>query len=294
MAWLQLSLKTIATLAPAWGEVLSDIGAVAVSFQDAKEEPLYEPDPGKTPLWTMTEIIGLFEHDVNLNTIKTQIKTQLGEEAFQSLHIETIEDQDWERAWMDQFHPMQFGKRLWICPNWEVPPDSAAINIFLDPGLAFGTGTHPTTRLCLEWLEAHPPQHLTVIDYGAGSGILGIAAIKLGAKKVYAVDHDPQALLSTKDNANKNSLTEQEMIPLLPQQLDQDTHVDLILANILANPLKELAPTFKKLLKPEGRVVLSGILQPQAEEVLVSYSPWFKKVSFAVLEDWCCITLQVL
>lgn len=301
MPWLQLTLKTSATLAPLWGDVLSDIGATAVSFQDAKDEPLFEPDPGKTPLWSLTSVIGLFEPDIDLHKIKTDIKNHLGEEAIQSLAVETIADQDWERAWMDQFKPMQFGKNLWICPSYEEPKDPNAINIFLDPGLAFGTGTHPTTRLCLEWLDAHPPKHLTLIDYGTGSGILAIAAIKLGAAKVFAVDHDIQALQSTKENTLKNNLTEQQIVLLYPEQIERELEnkeaglqnkADLILANILANPLKDLAPTFNQLLNPGGNLVLSGVLEEQTESVLEAYSPWCKTLNISVLEGWTCITLQ--
>jgi ribosomal protein L11 methyltransferase len=203
-----------------------------------------------------------------------------------------LPDQNWTRVWMDQFQPMRFGQRLWICPSGHEIPDPTAINILLDPGLAFGTGTHPTTRLCLEWLEAHPPKEELVIDYGCGSGILSLAAKKLGASLVFAVDHDPQALQSTRDNSEKNGFTAKDIVPVLPNDLKLHKKADLIMANILANPLMELAPTFSELIRPKGLIVLSGILETQCEDVFKHYLPFFELVEVSKQEGWICAALK--
>jgi len=303
VTWLQLILETTHAKAELWSEALSNAGALAVTLQDAKENPLYEPPPGSTPLWDETRVIGLFNANVDLKFLNAYIQEQLGEEALNSMKIEALEDQNWERTCQAHFHPMQFGQRLWVCPTWETLPDPKAINIVLNPGLAFGTGTHPTTHLCLEWLDENPPINNIVIDYGCGSGILGIAALKLGAKKVYAVDHDIQALQSTQENARQNGYSD-EIIGLSPEQLQETflesstltvTHkADLILANILANPLKELAPQFAKLVKFKGTIVLSGILENQVEEVLQAYHPWFQEKDISILDEWCRISLVLM
>ena len=214
----------------------------------------------------------------------------MGNEVIQNLQFETLEEQNWTNAWIDHFQPMRFGKKLMICPSWCDSPDPTAINILLDPGLAFGTGTHATTRLCLEWLDSHPPHRALVVDYGCGSGILGIAALKLGASQVYAVDYDTQALESTKMNAKKNGFNLTKIIPVLPNALKLPQKADLLLANILADPLIELAPFFANLLHTAGIIVLSGLLENQTEKVFQHYKSWFKILEVAYENEWARIS----
>ncbi len=283
MPWLQLKLNTQPEHAEAIAELLSEAGAAAVTLQDAEDQPLYEPAPGSTPLWEHTEIIGLFSADTDMDALKIRLQQQT-EKPLNNWQTQPLEEKDWARAWMDDFHPMQFGEKLWICPGWHTPPDPDAVNILLDPGLAFGTGTHPTTALCLEWLDSHPPAELNVIDYGCGSGILAIAAAKLGAKQVLAIDNDPQALQATNDNADKNQLKE-KISTLLPKE-HYHSSCDLLLANILANPLVNLAKQFSKLVAPGGSIVLSGILPEQATSVTKAYSPWFTITGLQERDGW--------
>ncbi len=284
MPWLQLKLDSAPEHAEQISELLSELGAAAVTFEDGADQPLFEPDPGETKLWNNTRIIGLFDVNCDMASIIGQLKSTLGACAPEQFHINPVEDKDWERAWMDNFKPIRFGQNLWICPSWHTPDDANAVNVMLDPGLAFGTGTHPTTALCLEWLDSHPPEGQDVIDYGCGSGILAIAAALLGAKQVEAVDHDPQAILATRDNADKNGVAD-KISALSPAQF-QDKQVDLVLANILANPLLELAPRFATLVKPGGRIVLSGILAEQAEQIMQCYTKWFELRPPTQQQEW--------
>ena len=281
MPWLQFTFYSNKDQAEDLAAKLEDLGAVAVSMLDAADQPLYEPPPGATPLWQLTNVLGLFdaEHDPQqlIQMLNDSWPGDLPE-----FRQEILDDQDWERAWMDDFHPMQFGQRLWIVPSWQAAPQAGAVNILLDPGLAFGTGTHATTRLCLEWLDAHPPQGLRVIDYGCGSGILAIAAALLGAAEVIGVDNDPQALLATHDNAQRNRV---QVLPYLPRDCPPQT-VELLIANILAGPLIELAARLSALVRDNGQIVLSGILPEQAEEVRNAYSPWFNMQAPIEYEGW--------
>lgn len=299
MAWIQLMLYTSAEKAEFVSDCLHKAGALSVTFEDAKDTPIFEPDVHTTPLWNDTKVIGLFEDSVDLVSVKKFLSLHLEASVFNTLYSEPLAEKNWTRAWMEHFHPIQFGERLWICPTWCEIPNKNAINIILDPGMAFGTGTHETTALCLEWLDAHPPKNAVIIDYGCGSGILGIAAVKLGAKKVYAVDHDPQALESTKANAEKNGLTTKQIIPMSPKTFQEiflnETKqaapiVHLILANILANPLLELAPTFAKVLQKNGTIVLSGILEIQQEKIIACYSEWFTTEQIFSKNDWVRIS----
>ena len=203
--------------------------------------------------------------------------------------IEQIEDKDWEREWMDNFHPMQFGKRLWICPSWREVPDPKAVNVMLDPGLAFGTGTHPTTALCLEWLDGLGLQGKTVIDFGCGSGILAIAALKLGAKSAVGIDIDPQAILASRNNAEQNGVADRLQL-CLSDERPSDLNADVVVANILAGPLKELYPVISQLVKPNGDLGLSGILATQAQSVCNVYAEGFVLALVAEREEWCRIT----
>jgi len=272
MPWLQLIFETDETHAPALAELLSEAGAVAVTMEDDADQPLYEPPPGATPLWQATRVVALFaaEHDIT-TTLADVDAAWPGE--LPPWRLEQLQDRDWSREWMDTYKPMRFGTRLWIVPSWTAAPDPAGTNILLDPGLAFGTGTHPTTRLCLEWLDAHPTAAQQVIDYGCGSGILAIAAALLGAAHVWAIDNDPQALIATRDNAERNAVAAR-IHSALPAGLPP-CQSDVLIANILAGPLMELAPHFAGLVRPGAAIVLSGILPEQAEEVQAAYRPWF-------------------
>lgn len=284
MPWLQLKLDSPPEQAEQISDLLTELGASAVTFEDGADQPLFEPDPGETKLWNNTRVVGLFDANSNMPGIMEQLKNALGTAAPAQFQINPLEDKDWERAWMDNFKPIRFGQNLWICPSWHTPDDANAVNVMLDPGLAFGTGTHPTTALCLEWLDSHPPLGLDVIDYGCGSGILAIAAALLGARHIEAVDHDPQAILATGDNAEKNGVTD-KINALLPSQF-HDKQVDLVLANILANPLLELAPRFADLVKPGGQIVLSGILAEQAEQIMQRYAEWFDPQPATQQQEW--------
>ena len=280
MAWIQFICNTTSDKADALSDAFSECGAVAVTFEDDADQPIYEPDLGTTPLWTATRIVALFDAETNPDDVDNMLSTLITDPP--SYRVEAVEDKDWEREWMDNFHPIQFGERLWICPSWHTPPAADAVNIMLDPGLAFGTGTHPTTALCLNWLDQADLKGKYVIDYGCGSGILAIAAALLGAERVIGVDTDPQALEATRANAARNGV---EIEAYLPGDCPNEP-CDLLLANILAGPLQTLAPVFANLAKPNAEIVLSGILQVQAEEVSESYQAWFDMQPAVVKEDW--------
>ena len=284
MPWLQLIFETDADTAPELSDLLSETGALAVTMQDDADQPLYEPPPGATPLWQATRVVGLFEADSDMDGVMEAIRAGWAPRELPAWRLEQLEDRDWSREWMDTYKPMQFGERLWIVPSWSEPPRDDSVNILLDPGLAFGTGTHPTTRLCLEWLDRRSPANVQVIDYGCGSGILAIAAAKLGATHVWAVDNDPQALLATRDNAERNMVTE-HIATALPEQMPE--HVaDILVANILAGPLITLALRFSLLVRPGGELVLSGILPDQAAQVLAAYRDWFDMAAPTEHDGW--------
>lgn len=284
MPWRQIKLEVHSDQADALAELLDECGACAISMQDAGQEPLYEPPLGATPLWSRTDVIGLFDCSADINDVLSKARDLLGASGLLACVIDTVEDQEWERVSLAGFQPLQFGARLWVCPGWLSPPDVNAINVILDPGLAFGTGTHPTTALCLEWLADAELDDLEVIDYGCGSGILALAAAKLGTARVVAVDNDPQALLATRENAAKNAV-ENCILTLLPEQLPLRP-TDLVLANILAGPLIARAEYFADLLRPGGRVVLSGILAEQDSEVRQAYQRWFTLAPTVTREGW--------
>lgn len=283
MPWLQLKIDITPQQAEALGDALTELGAVAVTLQDAADQPLFEPLPGETKLWNATRVIGLFEATADMPAIIAALR-QRWPQPLPDCHADPLEDKDWEREWMDNFHPIRCGEQLWICPSWREPVDPNAVNVLLDPGLAFGTGTHPTTALCLEWLDAHPPRNLDVVDYGCGSGILAVAAALLGARQVAAVDYDPQALIATRDNAAKNGVADR-IHTWLPRQCPA-ARAELLLANILANPLIELAPRFAALVPAGGQIVLSGILTEQAENVAAAYTDWFDMEAPVIRNEW--------
>lgn len=287
MSWIQLNIDTDADGVEHLSEALSEAGALSVTWEDAADQPLFEPPPGATPLWTATRVVGLFDADTNMATVVEQLETTLAG-PLRGWHATPLDDQDWERAWMDDFHPMRFGERLWICPSWCPPPVPEAVNLLLDPGLAFGTGTHPTTALCLVWLDAQALSGRVVIDYGCGSGILAIAAARLGAHRVYAVDNDPQALLATRDNATRNGV-DTVIQTCLPEALDATlagVQADVLLANILAGPLIALAPRLATLTRRGATIALSGILDEQAATVAGAYATDFTASASISREGW--------
>ena len=282
MAWIQFIFASTPEQAENLSDHLSECGAGAVTFQDNEDQPIYEPEIGTTPLWASTNVVALFDATTDPDLIISLLTSLSAPSPVPSYRIEAVEDKDWVREWMDNFHPMRFGDRLWICPSWHTPPDKDAINIMLDPGLAFGTGTHPTTALCLNWLDSADVKGKTVIDYGCGSGILAIAAALLGAKKVIGVDTDPQALEATQANAKRNGVT---IDTYLPDDCP-DEPCDLLLANILAGPLQSLVERLNLLTKSGAPIVLSGILDIQAEEVSQCYQPWFEMEVPVLKEEW--------
>ena len=276
------------------GEVeaaLLKIGASSITFVDRGDEPVLEPKPGEFKLWSDTLVRALFEDSgsmasdalINLGRLSTSLGSQITEAA----RVRTVPPQVWERAWLKDWKSMRFGRRLWVIPSAADPPsDSDAAVVRLDPGLAFGTGTHPTTALCLQILDSLPLSGRSVIDYGCGSGILGLAALKLGASHVVAVDLDPQALLATRDNAIRNGVSENITVQGIESGL---TASYCVLANILAGPLIELAPTLTAACEPAGRIVLSGLLKAQAHAVKAAYAAGFDMVQVVERDEWCCI-----
>ncbi|PKQ73010.1 50S ribosomal protein L11 methyltransferase [Aeromonas sobria] len=284
MPWIQIRINATAKTADKVSNMLLGRGAQAVTFMDAQDVPVYEPLPGETPLWGETEVMGLFDAETDPAPTIAFFQQIFGEEV--GYKVEQLEDKDWVREWMDHFHPMQFGERLWICPSWRDVPNPDAVNVMLDPGLAFGTGTHPTTALCLQWLDGLDLTGKTVVDFGCGSGILGIAALKLGAARVIGIDIDPQAIQASRDNAERNGVAGQIEL-YLPADQPQDVEADVVVANILAGPLRELAPLIAGHGKPGSLMALSGVLESQAPELETIYGQWFDMDPTAVKEEWC-------
>ena len=270
MPWLQLSVRVPRERAPLVESLLSGQGAQSVTLQDDGDHPVLEPGVAETPLWPRIRVQALFSGDANLESLQRVLALVPGLERPQQVTFETLDDRDWERAWLDRFRPMRFGRRLWIVPGGQDAPEPDAVNLHLDPGLAFGTGTHPTTRLCLGWLDGWPLEGREVLDYGCGSGVLGIAAVLLGATRATCVDHDPQALSATRENADRNGVAAR--VRALAPMDDGIDPADVVLANILAAPLIELAPRLQALLLPGGALVLSGILAHQANDVAAAYA----------------------
>ena len=288
MPWLQVRLAITPEQAETYEDALLEVGAVSVTFMDAEDQPIFEPDLGTTPLWSHTHLLALFEADTDPDNLIAHLQLLTGAELPQH-QIEQIEDQDWERSWMDNFQPMRFGQRLWIVPSWHEAPAPEAVNLLLDPGLAFGTGTHPTTSLCLQWLDGQALEGCTVLDFGCGSGILAIAALLLGAEHAVGTDIDPQALEASRDNAGRNGIAAERFPLYLPGDMPAGTY-DVVVANILAGPLVQLAPTISAHVRPGGRLALSGILAEQADEVRAAYSDLFELDPTAVQDGWVRIS----
>ncbi|MEK6747702.1 MAG: 50S ribosomal protein L11 methyltransferase [Pseudomonadota bacterium] len=284
MAWWQLTYATDAQHADALADCLNELGAASVTYADDADQPLFEPPPGATPLWQAVKVVGLFEWQTDIDAVAAATAARTGLLPVPTGGVTRLEDQDWTRAWLQYFKPMQFGPKLWVVPTAYAPPDPAAVNIRLDPGLAFGTGTHATTALCLEWLAHQPLAGADVIDYGCGSGILAVGAALLGARQVWAVDIDPQALVATRDNAQLNNVSGRIHTCLVKDLIAPP--VDVLVANILALPLRELAAELAARVRPGGWIVLSGLLKDQFEEVKTAYLPWFEAPLRQDREDW--------
>lgn len=288
MPWLQLFVDSPREQISNIEDALLQAGAVSVTLQEhipqgAQEQPILEPALGETPLWDNSRITGLFKADCDTHGISQHLSAQLSPAP--KMRWEQLEDKDWEREWMDNYHPIQCADNLWICPSWQSPPNPEATNLLLDPGLAFGTGTHPTTFLCMQWLAEQDLQELQIVDYGCGSGILGIATLLLGAKHVIGVDIDPQALLATHENVKRNHLDPKQFPVYLPQE-KPEAEADMVVANILAGPLVELADTLLAPLKLNGKLCLSGVLAEQAEQVKQAYAHKITFEATAQKEEW--------
>ncbi|MEH6582608.1 MAG: 50S ribosomal protein L11 methyltransferase [Halioglobus sp.] len=290
MPWLQLRLDTQPGEVEQLEELMLATGAVAVTMEDNADEPVLEPGVGETPLWGQTRLTGLYDAGTEMAAVLDQFPAKLLTHARQ--RIEILEDKDWEREWIKHYQPMQFGDSLWVCPSWLEPPDPSATILLLDPGLAFGTGTHPTTALCLTEIAGMPLAQLQVVDYGCGSGILGVATLKLGAQHVLCVDNDPQALAASRDNAQRNSIAEANLAVALPEDVDLSLHqnqADLVIANILAGPLMTLSETLLTLLKPGGTLLLSGLIASQAEALCAHYSDRIELTVAGETDGWICL-----
>ena len=291
MAWQQLHLTLDNnTLIDAIETSLESLGALSITCIDAADDPIFEPKLGNITLWQHTKITALFNLNDDLPKIIVKLKAEYAD--IITTEIEYLADQNWQRTWLDYFKPMQFASNLWIIPSGYEIPDINAVNIFLDPGLAFGTGTHPTTAMCLQWLAENDISNKTVLDYGCGSGILAIAALKLGAKEVWAIDYDPQALTATLDNAKRNEIELTKLYVGANAALPKHYQADIILANILAQPLIELAAVFAEHIKPHGNLVLSGILKTQANDIIKAYKNNFAIENKKSQKDWLCLSGQ--
>lgn len=294
MPFLELSLTVRAEQQPSVEDALEELGALSITLRDADaetpdEQAIFEPGVGELPLWPMITLNALFEADADRRGLTEALGDLLPWLEPAQLTFAEVADQDWERAWMDQFQPMAFGRRLWIYPwNIEPPADDDLVVVRLDPGLAFGSGTHPTTALCLEWLDSLDLAGKTVTDFGCGSGILAIAALKLGAMSAVGVDNDPQALTASVDNAERNAVADRLTV-FLPADFD-GAPADVFVANILAGPLGELAPTFAAAAKPGAPFAISGILDGQQDELLARYGEWFDDLRVDRREDWVRIS----
>lgn len=290
MAWLSLRCETDAASAEALTDALLEAGALSAGIEDADagtpaEKPQFgEPGMDTSAAWDRSLVAALFEADADPGAVLAQCVAELGQ-AMPSYTIEPVAEQNWVQLTQSQFDPIRISDRLWIVPSWHEVPNPKAINLILDPGMAFGTGSHPTTRLCLEWLERNTVAGDSLLDYGCGSGILAIAASRLGAGKVLGVDIDPQAVAAARANAERNEVSVQFDDSRQPVAGE----FDIVVANILANPLKALAPALASHVRPGGRLALSGILAEQAEELMEIYSPYFAMAIADTREGWVCL-----
>jgi ribosomal protein L11 methyltransferase len=286
MPFLELTLE-LQGLAPQTAEEATfDLGALSVTLTDSRDDAVLEPAPGEIRLWPATRLQALFVDGTDAGAVSGALAQRLGVDRSR-IQPRIIEDRLWEREWLKDFHAMRFGARLWVCPGHELVTDPTAVVVLLDPGLAFGTGTHATTAMCLEWLDAHCPRGAQVIDFGCGSGILAIAALKLGAERAWCHDLDPQALLATAQNAQANRVASATVICALAAELP--AAVDMLLANILSGPLCALAESFAARVRPGGHVILSGLMAHQVAEVTAAYDAWFDTTPIAVRDGWVAL-----
>ena len=288
MSWLELSVRVSRQNSSLVESLLQNEPVLALTLTDDADDPVLEPGVGETPLWPSVCVTALFSGDTPVEPLTRLLSLLPGVDRPQQVNFRKFEDQQWERVWMDRFKPMRFGADLWIVPGDAQIPASALYALRLDPGLAFGTGTHPTTHLCLEWMDGHDFNSQRVVDYGCGSGVLGITAAIKGAKTVICVDNDPQALTATTDNAQRNDV--QNKVEVRSPEQFNPLQADVVLANILAGPLVELAPRLSATLRPGGSLVLSGILEAQAEEVGNAYATDFPGLEKKVLDGWVLLT----
>ena len=284
MQWLQLLIDVTRERSAMVEDAMLECGAVSVTLEDAADQPIYAPGIGEQPLWDNCTAKALFSASTDTNAINRRLSNLL--EPALAVRWELLEDKDWSEEWKKYFQPLKCGTRLWICPSWIAPPEPSAINLSLDPGLAFGTGSHPTTHLCLRWIDQQDLTGKIVIDYGCGSGILGIAALLLGAEKVYAVDNDPQALLASRDNAQRNQIVDDRLMTFLPEDVPRDLKAEVMLANILAAPLIQLAPVISDLTGANGLLCLSGLLESQIDDVSDPSLAHFDFSTAASQSDW--------
>ena len=290
MSWWQFSLDCPASDLESVEDLMQELGAVSISIRDAvDDQPIYEPPPGSQPVWSSSVLTATFDAYCDPDALQQRIADGLPADLAASLHRGSLQEQDWEQAYRQHFQPLECAPGLWIVPSWLEPPEPQATVIRLDPGLAFGTGSHPTTALCLAWLAARDLTGLEVIDYGCGSGILAIAAALRGAGRVTAVDIDAQAITACEANLERNGITTDRV---LVGQVETTplAAADLLIANILAGPLVALAPCFAELLRPGGEILLSGILQSQLEAIITAYAPCFELEPATRREDWVCIS----
>lgn len=288
MPWIQIRIDAKEENAEQISDQLLNVGALSVTFMDAHDTPIYEPIPGEVTYWTNTIVIGLFDASVDTDAIVDYLQQQSVFAKHFSYKFEQLEDKDWEREWMDNFHPIQCGKRLWICPSWREIPDESAVNVMLDPGLAFGTGTHATTFLCLQWLDGLDFDNKTVVDFGCGSGILAVAALKLGASNVIGIDIDPQAIEASQQNAERNNVGEQLSLYLPKDQPELKS--DIVVANILAGPLIQLVDVICGYMAPGAKFALSGVLAEQAQSVCDVYAPFCTLDPVSEKDGWVRIS----
>lgn len=284
MTWNQLTFITTGDKSNELAEHLSFVGALAVTLKDAGDEPIFEPEANRA-LWSRTIVVGLFDEGCDINNILNQLLIFYPNGQLPDHHIDTLEDNDWERSWMDYYEPINYGHNLWVIPSWCNVIDETATNIKLDPGLAFGTGSHETTTLCLNWLAENPPVDQRIVDFGCGSGILAIAGLKLGAKQALGIDISDQALEASRHNASLNQINDSDFILQLSLS-DESVKYDLVIANILANPLLTLADKIAGLCKSKGSIVLSGILNEQVDLIQEKYAQWFGDFNVESKGDW--------
>jgi len=289
MSWLKVQVDVDEACVDPLESVLTAFGAVAVEFADAEDQPILEPAPGATPLWRRVRVTALFEASTSHTEIQLAIASVMEPGALPAIRFGIIEDEDWVARLRDELVPLQFGKDLWVCPPGKAPDGPATTIITMEPVLAFGTGTHPTTSLCMDWLAENPPRDLHILDYGCGSGILGISALALGAASVTGVDIDRQALTATRNNAERNSGSER-LVTYEPDALPDSTKCDVLVANILSGTLIDLAPTLRQHCHAGTAIALSGILTEQAESVAAAYREWAQMQAPTEREGWVLLT----